>query len=52
MVAYQIDPVAVSNPVAIEKSVGSQLAVPMSLDIRRNSINGCYSKKFIVLKFY
>jgi len=29
--------VAVSDRVAIEKSVGSQLAMPMSLDIRRNS---------------
>jgi len=27
----------VSDRVAIEKSVGSQLAEPMSLDIRRNS---------------
>jgi len=29
--------VAVSDRVAIEKSVGSQLAVPMSLDFRRNN---------------
>jgi len=29
--------VAVSDRVVIEKSVGSQLAVPMSLDIRQNS---------------
>jgi len=43
----------VSDRVDIEKSVGSQLAVPMSLDIRRHiAIHGCYSKKFIVLKFY
>jgi len=44
--------VAVSDRVAIEKSVGSQLAVPISLDIRRNSYTRLYSKKFIVLKFY
>jgi len=41
--------VAVSYRVAIEKSVGSQLSVPMSLDIRQNScsIRGYYSKNLL-----
>jgi len=37
-----------SDQVAIEKSVGPQLAVLMSLDIRRIATNGCYSKKFVL----
>jgi len=40
--------VAVSDRVAIEKSVGPQLAVPMSvLILDKIATYGCYSKKFI-----
>jgi len=42
--------VTVSDRVAIEKSVGSQLAVSMNLDIRRNSYTRLLFKKIYYFK--
>jgi len=48
--SYGYVKVAVSNRVAIDKSVGSQLAVPMSLDISRNSYTRLLFKEIYCFK--